>query len=206
MNTKAYKTIKFSTESEFKEKNSKFITKAFYINSEKEAGEILDSLRKEYYDATHHCYAYLLRNGKSKASDDGEPHGTAGVKILSTINHFELRDCLVVVIRYFGGTKLGVGPLGKAYSTAAFNCLSKVEAITKNPFYQITLNFALEHSNKILKYLHSNKIKIIKETYDSDVKIKCKMPIDTWENHKKKLLEICKGDVVIINDNQIIFE
>lgn len=113
----------------YKEKSSTFIAQVFRIDSSEHFDEILSDIRKKYFDASHHCFAYRLVNNKIKYSDDGEPHGSAGIRILNAIDHYNLTNIAVIVIRYFGGTKLGVGPLGKAYFNAANLVLEKAEII-----------------------------------------------------------------------------
>ncbi len=135
------KTIKTFTETKFKEKGSVFIGQAFPAESAEEAESILEEVRKKYYDATHHCYAYLLKDKSFKYSDDGEPNGTAGIRIYNAIQHFEFVDTLVIVIRYYGGTKLGVGLLGKAYYQSAFQTLESCETVKKAFFTKIEIIF-----------------------------------------------------------------
>ena len=110
------KTIKKSAEVKFKEKGSLFLSKSYNITNVENVEDILNNLKKEFFDATHRCFAYRLNSVSTannfRYSDDGEPSGTAGIRILNAIDHFELQNCLIAVIRYFGGTKLGVGPLG----------------------------------------------------------------------------------------------
>lgn len=113
----------------YREKSSSFIAQTFRINSDNDFEEILSKTNKKYFDASHFCYAYRLINGKIKYSDDGEPRGTAGIRILNAIDHFNLVNTAVIVIRYFGGTKLGVGPLGKAYYKSADMVLGKSKII-----------------------------------------------------------------------------
>lgn len=124
------KTIKNFNQNSFKEKGSEFIAIVNSVDNEETALNQLTEIRKKYFDATHHCYAYKLKSGEEKYSDDGEPKGTAGIRILNAIEHFDLRDVLVIVVRYFGGTKLGVGPLGKAYYNSSIDVLNTSEIIT----------------------------------------------------------------------------
>ncbi|MEO8398771.1 MAG: YigZ family protein [Ignavibacteriaceae bacterium] len=125
--------------SKSKEKNSIFIGQVFPLESEIEFHKILEEVKRDLYDASHHCYAYRLKNDLFKYSDDGEPSGSAGVRILNAIEHFDLKDVLVIVNRYFGGTKLGIGPLGKAYFDSAFQVLNQAKKITKHAFLKIKL-------------------------------------------------------------------
>ena len=130
-------TIKGFFESKFKEKGSQFIGLAYPINSENEFQSILAEIKKKYYDASHHSYAYRLLNNTFKYSDAGEPSGTAGIRILNAIEHFNLLNVLVIVVRYFGGTKLGVGPLGKAYYHSAEITLNDSDKIKKTAYKRI---------------------------------------------------------------------
>ena len=107
-------------------KKSKFITKVYNINNVDEVKNILENLKKEYKKATHFCYAYSI-NGQEKAFDDGEPSHTAGIPILNIIHMKKLNNILIVVIRYFGGVKLGAGPLTRAYSKSASEIIKKLE-------------------------------------------------------------------------------
>ena len=114
-------TIKNNVNNEIIIKNSKFICYLYKIKSIEDINKILSNLKEEYKDATHHCYAYILDNLK-KSSDDGEPGGTAGIPILKVLENNNLTNILAVVIRYFGGVKLGAGPLLRSYS----NCANEV--------------------------------------------------------------------------------
>src|ERR1035437_8880518 len=120
---KPIRSIEGFTEAGIKEKGSAFTGQAYFMSDSDECVKKLNKIIKQFYDATHHCYCYKLNSGEAKYSDNGEPSGTAGIRILNAIEHFDLTDILVVVIRYFGGTKLGVGPLGKAYYESALNVL-----------------------------------------------------------------------------------
>lgn len=125
-----FKTIKENSVSEITEKKSKFICNAYHVESEEEAEEILKELRKKYHDARHNCYAYrIIKDDIYKASDDGEPSGTAGVPILNILNGRNLSNILVVVTRYFGGILLGTGGLVRAYSLATTECLDNSNVV-----------------------------------------------------------------------------
>lgn len=147
------KNINSLSEYRFKEKGSLFIGTAIPLTNEEEAINKLSELRKKYYDATHNCYAYNLCCGKSKYSDDGEPNGTAGIRIFNAINHFELTDLILIVTRYFGGVKLGVGPLGKAYHDCAYNLLSQTERVEKILYRRIKIEYPFEFSNFVHRTL-----------------------------------------------------
>jgi uncharacterized YigZ family protein len=165
------KTIVSPTEFKLKEKGSIFIAKSFPIISEDNANNILNQQRKEFYDATHHCYSYKLQNGIFKYSDDGEPNGTAGIRIFNAQNHFELTNILTIVIRYFGGTKLGVGPLGKAYYESAFNSINQNEIIEKELYQNIVIEYDFSQSKTVHHLINKNKIRIQTSTFEEIPKI-----------------------------------
>ena len=127
-----FNSIKENVSGEIIEKKSRFIANIFYIESESEAEDIIKEIKKEYYDARHNCFAYIIdRENISKFSDDGEPSGTAGVPILNILKGRNLSNILVIVTRYFGGTLLGTGGLVRAYSDATIEALKNADIITK---------------------------------------------------------------------------
>src|ERR1035437_7449750 len=131
---KPIRSIEGFTEAGIKEKGSAFTGQAYFMSDSDECVKKLNEIKKEFYDATHHCYCYKLNSGEMKYSDNGEPSGTAGIRILNAIEHFDLTDLLVVVIRFCGGKKLGVGPLEKFYYKSAFNVFKCSKIIEKNPY------------------------------------------------------------------------
>jgi uncharacterized YigZ family protein len=199
------KTIKKSADYKFKEKSSLFLSKSFCISNEGDAEESLNKLRKENFDATHHCYAYRLTRkpiDNLKYSDDGEPSGTAGIRILNAIDHFGLTNTLVVVIRYFGGTKLGVGPLGKAYYNSAFSVLELSETEILKPYRQITLTCTFPQLNTVHRVIASYGAKILDTFYEEEVKFVCTAEANKAENIKDDLIEASQNQIrVLINDN-----
>lgn len=170
-NIEQIKVISTETEFKLKEKGSIFIAKSFPVISEDEIIKILTSIKKEYYDATHHCYSYKLQNGIFKYSDDGEPNGTAGLRIYNAQNHFELTNILTVVTRYFGGTKLGVGPLGKAYYESALGSLQNSKIITKELYQFIILEYDFTQSKTVHHFISKYEIKILKNEFENSPKI-----------------------------------
>ena len=206
MKIQAYKTIKIPTEFTVKEKKSVFLAKTFPVSDEGNVDSILTDMKKKYYDASHRCYAYRLLSGKSKFSDAGEPSGTAGIRILNAIDHYQLQNCLVVVIRYFGGIKLGVGPLGKAYYASAINTLATAQIILRQPCYQVKLLVDISSLDKITSFLITNKIKITKTEYEPNVSIHCLIPIDRSANLHSKINETFRGTVTFLEENEIIFD
>lgn len=164
-----YQTISGKAEGLYKEKGSKFIALAFPVTSEEEVKEILTTLRKDYHDARHHCYSYVIgfKGEHFRANDDGEPSGTAGRPIHGQILSKNLTNTLIVVIRYFGGTKLGVSGLINAYKTAASDALENAQIITKtiNDIYQI--NFGYLAMNDIMKLVKDENLRIMEQNFDT---------------------------------------
>ena len=134
-----YKTIKYRSESIYKDRSSKFIGIIMPIENIEEVKKYLQEIKKEYYDATHHCYAYILGINKEVQfdSDAGEPVGSAGKPILNTLLSYEITNTLAIVIRYYGGTKLGIPGLINAYKTATQLAIENNEIITKYIFDQL---------------------------------------------------------------------
>lgn len=164
-------TIISETEFKLKEKGSIFFAKTFPIVSEDEAIAKLNQEKKEFFDATHHCFSYKLQNGIFKYSDDGEPNGTAGIRIYNAQNHFDLTNILTIVIRYFGGTKLGVGPLGKAYYEAAIKSINPDAIIVKELFQSIIIKYDFTQSKTVHHFINKYKIRIKSSNFDETPKI-----------------------------------
>lgn len=158
----SFLTINGESESLYKEKGSKFIGVAIPVQSEDEVKERLEELKKKYYDARHHCYAYILgKEGKKyRANDDGEPNHSAGDPILGQIRSLELTNTLVVVIRYFGGTKLGVSGLISAYKTAA------QEALATNT---IEKKIVKDHFKLLFKYELTNEVMRLQSDFETEL-------------------------------------
>ena len=174
-----YKTIKENVSAEIVEKKSKFIANVFYIESREEAEDIIKNQKKKYHDARHNCYAYrVLENDNiiEKASDDGEPSGTAGAPMLNILSKMEITNVLVIVTRYFGGILLGTGGLVKAYSNSTKLALEKAEIsmLEEGFVYKLELNYSdLENFKYFIK---NNEIKILKEEYFENVKLSIFVP------------------------------
>ncbi len=151
----SYKTISAPAEGLFKDNGSRFIARAYPVETEAEVKEIVDSLKKEYYDARHHCYAYRLGYMKDRfrANDDGEPSGSSGRPILGQIDSLELSDVLVVVIRYFGGIKLGIPGLIRAYKTSTADALANAEIVEKIACRHFRIEFGYFEMNSVMKVM-----------------------------------------------------
>ena len=162
MEADKYYTIKENSEGIYKEKGSRFLSFAFPVNTEDEAKQHINDLKKKYYDASHCTYSYKIgiENQIFRMNDDKEPSGTAGKPIYGQIIALHLTNILIVVVRYFGGTKLGTGGLTKAYREAAKNALHNKNIILKTIecYYEIVINY--EDLDKTLKIIRENKSKI----------------------------------------------
>jgi uncharacterized YigZ family protein len=155
MESDQYRTIKSSSRGLYKDKGSRFLAFAFPAGSVEEAKTLIDDIHKEYYDARHHCYAYMIGSERTnwRINDDGEPSGTAGRPILGQINSNNLTNILLIVSRYFGGTLLGVSGLMHAYKTAASDAIANAEIIecTLHDYY--LLEFQYNSMNDVMKIL-----------------------------------------------------
>ena len=196
-----YKTISSASEEVlYKEKNSKFFGYAFPVSNEEEIKEYLDQLRKEHFSARHWCYAYQIGTEKIqyRANDDGEPNNSAGMPIYGQIQSFEVTNALVVVVRYFGGLKLGVGGLISAYKTAAQMALENSEIVeqTINKFF--TISFGYAHMNKVMRIIKEKNLQIVSQKMEMDCEIQISIRkknvqnlLDTFENlYEIKLTEV----------------
>ena len=150
-----FKSIAGPSKGLFKDNGSRFIAHAYPVSSEDEIKSIVASLKKEYHDARHHCYAYRLgyRRDIFRANDDGEPSSSAGRPILGQIDSLELSDILIVVVRYFGGIKLGIPGLIRAYRTSAADALDHAEIIEKTATERYRLTFGYMDMNGVMKIL-----------------------------------------------------
>ena len=164
-----YQTIVGQSETIIRERSSKFLSLAYHVRTADEVKEIMEGLRKKHYDATHHCYAYRLgpRGEEFRANDDGEPSGTAGKPILGQLLSRDVTDILVVVIRWFGGTKLGVSGLIETYreSTAAVLDVCTIEERTIDRIYHIRYPF--ESMDGVMRAVKAVGPKIVEQTFDN---------------------------------------
>ncbi len=202
---KEIKTIKKSTEVKLKEKNSVFIGNAYFISSDNEVQSILGMVKKKFFDANHHCYAYKLSNDNFKFSDDGEPNGTAGKRILNAIEHFNLRNCLVVVTRYFGGTKLGVGPLGKTYYSTALQTLNSSELIIHKPYYIVKINCDFVFLNLLHRFIAKYDCNVIETKYEENVKFTFYINANDKDLFFSEIIEASNGKIEISAKDDVIF-
>ena len=167
--TDSYRTIAGRSEGLYKEKGSKFIALAWPVSDPAEVKPILEELKKEYYDARHHCYAWRIGpdGSQTRTMDDGEPSQTAGRPILGQILSHELTDILIVVIRYFGGTKLGVPGLIRAYKEAAADALSNAAVIEKTVDTRFRITFGYTEMNRVMGIVKELSPQIVSQAFDN---------------------------------------
>ena len=195
----SYLTIAEPAEAIYKERSSKFLTYAYPVESEAEIKELLDALRKQYYDATHHCYAYRLgAHGEMfRANDDGEPSGTAGKPILGQLLSANLTNCLVVVVRYFGGTKLGVSGLIQAYKESTAEVIAVSKIIEKTVDRVVKIDFDYTSMNGVMRIVKEMNPRIDEQVFDNI----CKMSLRLRESEADILTaKLSKVEGVIIDE------
>ena len=165
-----YKTITDIAEGIYTEKRSKFIAIAIPVRTIEEIKQHLDTYQKKYYDARHVCYAYMLGHERKdfRANDNGEPSGTAGKPILGQINSYGLTDVLIVVIRYFGGIKLGTSGLIVAYKAAAAEAIAAATIIEKTVDEEVTIMFEYPFMNDVMRIVKEEEPEILRQSYDMD--------------------------------------
>ena len=195
--TDTYKTISFpSEEILFKEKSSKFFGYAFPIQSEVEVKPIIDSLRKQHPHAVHYCYAYQIGTEilVHRANDDGEPSNTAGMPIYGQIQSFGLTNVLIVVVRIFGGVKLGVGGLITAYKTSAHLTLESSEIIEKTIDIHYLVSFDYKNINKVMRVIKEKNIEIVSQKME----MSCEIEIITRKKNAEMIFDIFNSMFEII--------
>ena len=165
----SYLTIEGEAEAIFKEKSSKFLCYAYHVESEEEIAAYLEPLRKRYYDATHHCYAWRLGpfGEKFRANDEGEPSSTAGKPILGQLLSREITNCLIVVVRYFGGTKLGVPGLIAAYKESAALVLDEAKVVERTVDKRIKIEFSYISMNDVMRIIKEEQPVIEEQLFDN---------------------------------------
>ena len=185
-----YKEVKSHTKGIYKEKGSKFIAYSYPVYSEQEVKERLEKVKKLEHSARHHCYAYVLHADKSdwRDNDDGEPSSTAGKPILGQILSNNLTNVLIVVVRYFGGVKLGVPGLIKSYKTAAADAISQATIITKIIKEQYEVGFKYPQMNDVMRLVKEFDLEVI----NTDFQIKCKLIFAVVKSKKNNTINAFK--------------
>lgn len=190
-----YKTIEKTSEGFLEISKSRFLTHINHVETEEEAQEFIQSIKKKYFDARHNCYAYIIgeRSQIQKSSDDGEPSGTAGVPILEVLKKNELSDIVVVVTRYFGGIKLGAGGLIRAYGKATTTALDNGVIVKKTIFnrYELHLDYSL--IGTLENYLHKQEIRIEDKAYTDKVVFTILLPPSTAADDLTDITNLTSG-------------
>ena len=178
-----FKSISGPSKGLFKDNGSRFIAHAYPVSSEEEVKDIVSSLKKEYHDARHHCYAYRLgyRRDIFRANDDGEPSSSAGRPILGQIDSLELSDILVVVVRYFGGIKLGIPGLIRAYRTSTADALANAEIVEKTATERFRLRFGYMEMNGVMKVLKDLGL----QARNQDFGMECSLETDVCRHDRE---------------------
>ena len=197
-----YKTIEEQGEGIYTEKRSKFLAFAIPVTTVEEVKEIVEVYQKKYYDARHVCYAYRLgeRGDVERSNDNGEPSGTAGKPILGQIHSKELTNVLVIVVRYFGGVKLGTSGLIVAYRLAAAEALEAVPHIEKTINGEITLHFSYPLLNDVLRIVKEEAPKVVEQFFDNECVVRLSMRLSRLPRlieRYEKLVISSKGDLKI---------
>ncbi|GAK35555.1 IMPACT family protein [Bacteroides graminisolvens] len=187
-----YKTIADVSEGLYTEKRSKFIAVALPVKTVEEIKEHLEVYQKKYYDARHVCYAYMLGHERKdfRANDNGEPSGTAGKPILGQINSNELTDILVIVVRYFGGIKLGTSGLIVAYKAAAAEAIAAATILEKTVDDEVTVLFEYPFINDVMRIVKEEEPEIVDQLYDMDCRMTLRIRRSCMPRLRERLLKV----------------
>ena len=185
----AYRSIAARSEGLFKDNGSRFIALAFPVETEEEIRDIVAALKKEYHDARHHCYAYRLgyKGDRFRANDDGEPSGSAGRPILGQIDSLGLSDVLVVVVRYFGGIKLGIPGLIRAYKTSTADALAQAEVVEKVAGKTFRVTFGYLSMNAVMKVLKDMGLQPSAQDFGLDCSLDVRVRLSLESDFREKL-------------------
>lgn len=182
----SYKTIARAAETTYRQLSSKFLVYAYPVESEEQIKEHLDALRKRWFDATHHCYAWRLgpQGERFRANDDGEPSSTAGKPILGQLLSQDVTNCLVVVVRYFGGTKLGVPGLIAAYKESTALVLGECEIVERTVDATIEVEYSYIVMNDVMRIIKDMQPRIINQQFDN----LCSMTLSIRQSEADQLI------------------
>jgi uncharacterized YigZ family protein len=201
----SYRTIQKPSNGSYKEKGSKFLAFAFPVTTEVDVKENLDAIRKEYFDARHHCFAWMLGPDKKhfRAFDDGEPNHSAGDPILGQIRSNDLTNVLIVVVRYFGGVKLGVGGLISAYKSAAEDALKNALIIEKEVKEKISITYDYASTPDVMRLVKDFDLSILDQSFNEVCLITFDVPLKNKQNLLEKitLLHVTGTNVAIALNN-----
>lgn len=193
-----YLTLKEDSEGFYKEKGSKFLAFAYTVQDEEGVKEKIAALKKKYYDARHHCYAYILGEGGDnyRANDDGEPGHSAGDPILGQIKSNNLTNTLIVVVRYFGGTKLGVSGLINAYRTAAAGAIENNEIVEKLILDEIVIKFGYPQMSHVMKIIKDHDLIVSSQKLEMNCQMKLGVRLSIMAQVREAFSEIHSINIV----------
>ncbi len=185
-------TIKAPSQATYTEKRSKFLAFAFPVSTIDEIKGKVAEFQKKYYDARHVCYAYMIGSERTvfRANDNGEPSGTAGKPILGQINSNNLTDILIIVVRYFGGVKLGTGGLIVAYRAAAAEAIANTEIMEKKVELSISFNFEYPYMNDVMRIVKEENPDVISQMFDNDCAMTLRIRKDNMPKLKARLEKV----------------
>ncbi len=195
-----YFSVKEEASASIKVDGSRFIADVFPAESEEEAKSHVAAVKKKYFDATHHCFAYVVGGLQNvvRYSDDGEPSGTAGVKIAAAVESAQLFDLVVVVTRYYGGTKLGVGGLGRTYFEAAKHVLTTAPLIQKAVIKIMQVKFQFPDTNPVMNIIHSQSLRLAGSAYtEHAAELTVHVPLSKAESVHSLLIDATRGTAEI---------
>ena len=199
----SYRTIRSASEGSYKEKGSRFLSFAYPVDNGEAIRDRLEALRREYFDARHHCYAWMLGADKKlfRAVDDGEPSHTAGDPILGQIRSHDLTNILIVVVRYFGGIKLGVGGLISAYREAASDALRQAMIIEEEVTTQLVVAYPYGKTPEIMRMIKDFHLSVIAQSYEERCKLSARLSLKNMEGALARIqfLNIPVATIEIIN-------
>lgn len=188
----AYMTISSPCEGLYKEKGSKFLAFAFPVSTKEQVKPIVDDLRKKHHDARHVCFAYIInpQSPETRANDDGEPSGTAGRPMLGALQSKGVMNVLMVVVRYFGGTKLGTSGLINAYKTASLDALENGEIIERNLEATLSIRFSYFVMNDVMKVMKEENPTVLAQTFDNECAMQLQVRLNDFEKLRSRLENI----------------
>ena len=188
----SYRSIAAESRGLFKDNGSRFIAHAYPVETEEEVKEIVAALKKEYYDARHHVYAYRLGylGDKFRANDDGEPSGSSGRPVLGQIDSNELSDILVVVVRYFGGIKLGIPGLIRAYKTATADAIANAEIVEKIASKMYRVHFGYMAMNSVMKVFKDMGLEQKNQQFDMECSLETKVRLSQVDTFLERIQDV----------------
>jgi len=188
----SYRTPDGEAQAKILRKKSRFIALCYHISSTEEVASLLEQSRRAYHDASHRCYAYRILGKDTPiaySSDAGEPAGSAGLPILQQIEKYDLYNVLVIVVRYFGGTKLGIGGLIHAYGDATSAALTAAKIITKKQEIKLSVHFPPEISSRVMGLIHRHPVRVEDVIYEEEARVLVALPVSCVERFTRELTE-----------------